>query len=267
MNSLFLRPLSFFLFLAAISSAPAQPASDVPFSKPLPVWNQAVLQAIREMPAKGIYKTDAAAVKGLVDSIRLRNGNLEIDPAGARPSFCSTATYLVFLQAIAQYLKTHSPDLSPQILESFLVRRQPDGVGVWGCWNANGPGTARLFYLLGIGRNFTRLEHALPGDFLKVFWTEEIGSKERGHSVVFLGHEHDPSGKEFILYWSSNQPDGYGTARIPRGRIKRMLFSRLENPGGIANGKSVNLKDSYLAEMLNRPSMESEMWENTGVGL
>jgi hypothetical protein len=59
-------------------------------------------------------------------------------------------------------------------------------------------------------------------------------------------------------------PDGYGVARIPRSRAKRVLFSRLESLSPLQNGKSIALKDNYLAEMLKRPCTGSEMLKMTG---
>jgi hypothetical protein len=72
-------------------------------------------------------------------------------------------------------------------MENLLIRGQGDGVGIWGRWNANGPGTARLFEELHLGKNFTSFEEARPGDFMKIFWNDNIGGTESGHSVIYLG--------------------------------------------------------------------------------
>ncbi len=88
--------------------------------------------------------------------------------------------------------------------------------------------TARLFYELGLGRNFTDIREARPGDFLKVFWTDAVGQNERGHSVIYLGTEI-VDGQEMVKYWSSNKPDGMGTRSVSRKKIAWMLFSRLEH--------------------------------------
>jgi hypothetical protein len=60
-------------------------------------------------------------------------------------------------------------------LDALMIRGQRDGEGIWGRWNANGPGTARLFQELGLGRNFDDFEEAEPGDFMKIFWSPEVG--------------------------------------------------------------------------------------------
>ena len=98
---------------------------------------------------------------------------------------------------------------------ALLVRGQRDGEGVWGRWNANGPGTARLFHELDLGRNFTDYALARPGDFMKIFWTSEVGRAERGHSVVYIGREL-VGGTERVRFWSSNKPAGYGEKSVPR---------------------------------------------------
>lgn len=243
------------------AESPAVPERIQPDPAP---WNKLVLEAVREIPSKGVYQANAAAIDNLGAAIKIQNGGLVVDASLSRPSFCSTATYLVFVKVIDRWSRSQNITLPPAILESLLVNRQPDGTGVWGCWNANGPGTARLFHLLGIGRNFTSLDQALPGDFMKVFWNENIGSLERGHSVVYLGRDKDASGGEYLTYWSSNQPDGYGVARIPLGRAKRVLFSRLGSLSALLDEKTVDLKDRYLAEMLKRPGSEAEMLKMTG---
>jgi hypothetical protein len=39
----------------------------------------------------------------------------------------------------------------------IISSSQRDGAGIWGRWNANGPGTARLFYELGLGQIALRM--------------------------------------------------------------------------------------------------------------
>jgi hypothetical protein len=67
--------------------------------------------------------------------------------------------------------------LNYETLDQLMIRGQPDGAGIWGRWNANGPGTARLFYELGLGRNFDDFGEARPGDFMKIFWSPELGTR------------------------------------------------------------------------------------------
>ncbi len=141
-------------------------------------------------------------------------------PALAPPSYCSAATYLVLLKVIERAQASGA-------LISMRNRSRPalqrDGEGVWGRWNANGPGTARLFYELGAGKNFTDWNEAKPGDFLKLFWRDAVGSNEFGHSVVYLGTE-TRGGVEFVRYWSSNKPDGFGEKSVAKSKVAARPF-------------------------------------------
>jgi len=146
----------------------------------------------------------------------------------------------------------------------LLIKGQPDGRGVWGRWNANGPGTARLFHELGLGRNFDDFDEARPGDFMKIFWTREVGSHEWGHSVIYLGRE-TRGGVERVRFWSSNQPDGYGVKSVPRSKIAYALFSRLEHPDRVAGSTALPLVDPYLASLLKVRSSQAEARRQAGL--
>jgi hypothetical protein len=226
-------------------------------------FNFAVLHAVRLMPEGGRYATTGAATQLLASAISVTDGRLLLEPEKAAPSYCSGATYLVFLGALEQMMREGGLHLSPQILSLLEVRGQRDGAGVWGRWNANGPGTARLFHELGIGSNFTSYAEALPGDFMKIFWNAEIGAQERGHSVIYLGSE-TRDGVEWVRFWSSNQPLGYGEKAVPKSKIARALFSRLETPANLARLPSLAKLDPYLASLLNKRSSLSEMREMCG---
>ncbi len=65
------------------------------------------------------------------------------------------------------------------------------------------PGPPGFFHEADLGRNFTSFDEARPGDFMKVWWNDEIGARESGHSVVYLGTAMHPDG-EYVAYWSSN---------------------------------------------------------------
>ncbi len=90
--------------------------------------------------------------------------------------------------------------------------------GVWGRWNANGPGTACLFRELDLGPNFTSWNTAKPGDFMKIFWNPNVGRHEHGHSAIFLGVIQE-NGVEIVHFWSSNIPYGFGEKRFPRPKL------------------------------------------------
>lgn len=231
--------------------------------------NEIVLAQIRAMPAGGGYATNLAAHQGLADAVT-PGGSVSIQPRSAMPGYCSGATYLVFLKTLAALQKDQTISLSPETWQALVPRLRPDGTdtlpdgeSLWGRWNANGPGTARLFSALGLGRNFTDFTSARPGDFLKIFWTDAVGKKERGHSVIFLGLE-TRDGFEHVRFWSSNQPDGFGEKSVPREKVVRALFSRLENPSRISAWQSLPVRDDYLASLLKTESSFAEAKKRTG---
>ncbi len=224
--------------------------------------NAQVLEAVRTMPQAGDYRTTKESFDGLRRAISLKGLSLAINPEAARPSFCSGATYLVFVRALDQLARQGALSLDQATLSALLVAGQRDGQGVWGRWNANGPGTARLFAELQLGQNFTDFAAARPGDFMKIFWTNEIGKKEHGHSVVFLS-THKVGTQEFVRFWSSNMPSaagdlsGYGEKLVSRAKMARVIFSRLEKPANLAQIRTAPPVDGFLAGLLKR-SVEME---------
>lgn len=215
------------------------------------------------MPAKGGYSPSTAANRALNQSVIDFDGILRVDASHAIPSYCSGATYLVFLKTLAGLQSSGRLTLTPETVRSLRPSGQPDGTGIWGRWNANGPGTARLFHELLLGNSFTDPRFALPGDFLKIFWNDGIGASEHGHSVIFLGME-TKEGVPCVRFWSSNTPGGYGEKSVPRSKIRRMLFSRLEHPENI-NRPLSSRTDSYLSSLVNRSSSPQEMNEKCGI--
>ena len=121
MNSLF-RSL-FFLVLSG-GLALASPATDAPAPvavapRPLapddldgvspaslPIANAMVLEQIRSMPTGGGYSASHAATVVLGASVRPVPGGLRVDAAQAQPSYCSGATYLVFLKTVNALQRT-----------------------------------------------------------------------------------------------------------------------------------------------------------------
>ena len=220
----------------------------------LPWVNQWVIYSIKQLPRGGGYSVSRKALNGLKQGVRMDAAGkvLRVDSKVARPSFCSSATYMVLAKVTSELVK-RDVKVSPAAQQKIAKIGLPDGVGVWGRWNANGPGTARLFAELECGNNFTSYDKALAGDFMKIWWTEEIGSKESGHSVVFLGNEKK-DGVDMVRFWSSNIPDGYGEQLIERAKVKRVLFSRLVDPERLSGIEKLPGKDEFLADMLKRPA-------------
>src|ERR1700738_2045080 len=223
--------------------------------------NQLILSLLSQMPKQGGFSASNAATANLQTAVRVSSGRLTINPGAAVPSYCSGAHYLVFAQAVEK-LNGGAPIASP-LAEQLAVRGQPDGVGVWGRWNANGPGTACLFHELRLGRNFTSFDEAKPGDFMKIFWTDAVGMREHGHSVIYLARK-PLNGVETIQFWSSNKPGGYGVREVPRSRILHAIFSRLETPSNIEDSVALTQKNGYLAGLITEESSIGEALDQSG---
>lgn len=227
-------------------------------------WNDAILEAIERMPIGGGYSTGVNARDALLAGIAWEEEKPALRPKAAQPSFCSGATYMVFLVAVAQQQRAGRLSLTPEVWRALIVEGQADGHGVWGRWNANGPGTARLFHEMGLGTNFTDIKQAKPGDFMKIFWNDFIGSTEKGHSVVFLGTALE-NGQETVSFWSSNLPGGYGTKSVPRSKIRRMLFSRLEHPQKLEEVAKLPAKDPLLSSLEEKAILPAVAAEAVGL--
>jgi len=225
--------------------------------------NEIVLRQIAKMPMGGGYSTTKAAHGALSSSTQIEAAGIVIRAEKAKPSYCSGATYLVFLKTLGELQRSDGLHLTAAQWEALLPAASPDGHGVWGRWNANGPGTARLFYELGIGKNFISFAEARPGDFMKIFWTDAVGKLERGHSVVFLGTEV-VDGVEHVRFWSSNKPGGYGEKSVARLKIAKAIFSRLGDWQNLTRLQQLPKSDPYLAGLLKKESSFAEACRLTG---
>jgi hypothetical protein len=225
--------------------------------------NEVVLQVIQTMPQGGGYSASNEANARLAEAVRTVRGTLTLDPAIAKPSYCSGATYMVFVATLA-YLNNQTP-ISGPLAESLAIKGQPDGVGIWGRWNANGPGTACLFHELQIGENFTDWNLARRGDFMKIFWNPNVGRREHGHSAIYLGTTEE-NGVPYVRFWSSNQPNGFGEKQVPKTKIAYVIFSRLKYPERLQrNFATLPRKNSYLSSLLSKESSLAEAAHNSGV--
>jgi hypothetical protein len=237
-------------------------------------YNALVLQSIAEMPSGGEYKLNKAASDALTKSITTKDGRLHVAVDAAAPSYCSGATYQVFLKTLQKLQTDGKIEMSPATARSLGTRPEgswlADGHGVWGRWNANGPGTAGLFSDLDLGYNFAdnSFVEAKPGDFMKIFWKEDVGKKEFGHSVVFTGVlpvGATGSKVEQVCFWSSNSKMGYGKKCVPRENMKNAIFSRLTKPENIQGAGQGELSDrnDYLASLLSKESSFKEALSKT----
>jgi hypothetical protein len=224
--------------------------------------NSQILQILNTMPKGGGYSATAGATRDLQSAVQVNGGSLNVRPSAARSTYCSGATYLVFIQAIQRLVPRSQ--VGAGLAEALAIKGQPDGVGVWGRWNANGPGTACLFYELRLGRNFTSFDEARPGDFMKIFWTDAVGTGEHGHSVIYVS-QGSVNGVETVRFWSSNKPGGYGYKDVPRSRISHAIFSRLENPSNITAFMRLDRKNGYLASLVTNESSMREALDWSGI--
>ncbi len=219
--------------------------------------NPLILEQIKTMPVGGKYSASRTATIRLQSAAHFESGKFFVLPEAASPSYCSGATYLVFMKTIEALRDRGDLQLDYETLDALMIRGQPDGRGIWGRWNANGPGTARLFAELGLGRNFDDFAEAEPGDFMKIFWSPEVGREEHGHSVIYLGTEKK-AGLEYVRYWSSNIPFGYGEKSVLRAKIVRAIFSRLYAPVNLKRIADAPNVDRYLASLVRVRSSYAE---------
>jgi hypothetical protein len=227
-------------------------------------FNDVILEQVRQMPQGGRYSASRIATIRLQSATHFESGKFFVLPDAASPSYCSGATYLVFLKTIEALRARGSLDLDYATLESLMIRGQRDGAGIWGRWNANGPGTARLFHEMNLGQNFDDFAEAQPGDFMKIFWSPEVGRAERGHSVIYLGTEKK-LGVDHVRFWSSNIPTGYGEKSVPRNKIVLAIFSRLDAPENLSRAITAPRVDKYLASLLSVRSTFEEAKAKCGM--
>jgi len=115
-----------------------------------------------------------------------------------------------------------------------------------------------------LGQNFDDFAKAQPGDFMKIFWSPEVGRAEHGHSVIYLGMEKK-SGLDYVRYWSSNIPAGYGEKSVPRSKIVHAIFSRLDAPANLSRSATLSAVDKYLAGLLSAQSSFEEAKAKCGM--
>ena len=227
-------------------------------------YNDLILEQIRQMPKGGRYSASRVATIRLQQAAHYESGKFFVVPDAASPSYCSGATYLVFMKTIEVLRAKGALHLDHATLESLMIRGQRDGEGIWGRWNANGPGTARLFHEMNLGENFDDFAEAQAGDFMKIFWSPEVGRAEHGHSVIYLGMEKK-AGLDHVRFWSSNIPAGYGEKSVPRTKIIHAIFSRLDAPGNLSRVSSTPTVDKYLASLLSVRSSYAEAKAKCGM--
>jgi hypothetical protein len=99
---------------------------------------------------------------------------------------------------------------------------------------------------------------------MKIFWSQQVGRNEHGHSCIFLGTENR-FGVEYVRYWSSNIPAGYGEKSVPRNKIAYAIFSRLQTPANLVRITTAPIVDAYLASLLRKRSNFAEATRKCGI--
>jgi len=198
--------------------------------------NQAILRAIDKVQSTaldggkyfiGIHATPAESPIGY--PLRLYNSPL-LDPP-RKSSYCSGATYTVFIETLNSLYPNGAEKISSDRLESLRMQekdgsRREDGVQFWGHWNDDGFGNHfALVQYSGMGEPIDP-KNALPGDFVNINWKSGLG-----HSAIFLSFFTDENGTKRILYFSS-QPatNGLGDQSSPLDKITTVKFVRLTHP-------------------------------------
>jgi hypothetical protein len=227
-------------------------------------WYRAQRKSLSTFRKGGGYKTNAQAFDALIRQACRWNPSLRrpVFLTGlAYPSFCSSACYLHLLNTLEIWDSAQErPVISEQAWLALIPRlEQADGVGPWGWANANGPGLAVLIHTLGAGINFEDWRYARPGDFMKIFWTDQIGHREFGHLTVLIKYSDDQ-----VSFWSSNMPDGYGVKTVPKEQIKRVIFTRITRPERFNLAPHIGVYP-WLSDLLKKEVQMDEVRRRCGI--
>ncbi len=257
-------------------------------------WNEVILSVISGVKNGGGYYTGGRPTdeypvttgQAMYNAFSIKSGRGVIDLSKARPSYCSSAVYMVMLKTLSVWDKNHViskaawQNLRPYTIRGLSYPPQNDGDGCWGRANANGPGPAVLVKELGAGKNYyvaapseyreadgywKAWAKAEPGDLMKIFRTKYIGRDERGHMTVYLGHRYalGENGKrdDIIYYWSSqSSTGGYGIASSRASEIFRAVLTKVTKPAAFNNAKNIMPDDTetWLASLLEDHNASSK---------
>src|SRR5207245_2569356 len=175
-----MRRLIIALCAAAITQG--APAADI---------NSLILEQMGKMPSGGKYSVSHVAKIKLQSAAHFESGKFFVIPTAPYPSFCSGATYIVFIKTIEAL-----PD-SGQLKLDFATLNQTDG--------------------------------------------------------------------EYVRFWSSNIPNGYGEKEVSRSKIANAIFSRLEAPANLTRIHDIPVVDVYLSSLLRKKSNFAEATKKCGI--
>lgn len=249
---------------AATSGVAARPPAPAVVHDGAAAWYQALRRSLGQFRDGGGYKTNREAMEALAVKACRWNAAARRPVflvREARPSFCSSACYLLLLNTLSIWdAQQPQPVISERAWLALAPRvGQHDGEGPWGWANANGPGLAVLVHALGAGVSFEDWRRARPGDFMKIFWTDQIGKREFGHLTVLV-----KDGGDEVTFWSSNMPDGYGAKTIPKSRIARVIFTRITRPERFNLAPRIGVNE-WLASLLKKEVTVKEVRKRCGM--
>ena len=233
---------------------------------PSKTWETCMAEARAKLGKGGGYACTGKALGNFIQAFSWNEKKgRRLQPGKARPSFCSSAVYGALLLALDLWDSGREKTaLDGKAWQALAPKRVPDGTGPWGCANANGPGLAVLVHQLDAGYSFTEWEKAQSGDIMKLWWTEAIGARERGHLTIYLSQTEDS-----LTFWSSNQSNpegkpGYGTKTVSKSTVKHVLFTRITRPEAFANAPSIGT-DPWLGSLLKKTVTAEEMLRHCGL--
>lgn len=247
-------------------------------------WRELVLQAIGLFPDKGGYYTGGKPNKqfatttwqGLNNAYQMgtRDRRPRFDPVKAQPSFCSSATYAVLIKALLMWDDKHGQRISRQAWVNMKPYvgiadelnpsglSQGDGVGFWGCCNANGPGIGVLVAELNAGESFTAFrgaktaefketpdepyltdeqwaahpiwQLAKPGDMMKIFWNRNESRGHDGGAIIgddgVDGHRQEAGHSVVFLGIDKDGEVHYWSSNGPGEHPETMGYGRAHCP-------------------------------------
>ena len=240
-------------------------------------YNAMILDIIKGLPSGGGYSRGSSFQLPTITAHNIGADRWEMRVYDGFPSHCTSATYAVFARLVSVLLDNGRIALDGEQIATLSAKnRMPDGAtlvdgqGPFQIFNANGAGVAALLKHTGTGLNFRddKLLHARAGDFLKLFWNENVGASEQGHQVIYLGQK-TVGGRDMVCFWDSQRQnkkkrsggtealyfpaaegdkvvDGYGEACRPRADIKAMIFSRVTCMEHLAAGLD-DMREKALA--------------------
>src|SRR5207244_6202588 len=108
--------------------------------------NSLILEQIQKMPTGGKYSVSHFAKIKLESAAHFESGKFFVIPTAPYPSFCSGATYIVFIKTIEALSDSGQLQLDLATINQLVIRVKHDDEGLWGHWYAIGTRKAQIIY-------------------------------------------------------------------------------------------------------------------------